>query len=356
MKRSMVVAMAFLCLASSSVIHAADIIWVHQGRGGGETLSWEDDLWRALIENQGHTIVSHAGYDDLETLSQEDADARVAEFNAADLVIVSRDSNSGDYNDPSEHIFYTDGFETPMIVMTPYLLRSSRWDMVNNTSIVDAMNPMVPADAGHPLFEGVELNADGQLDFWSQLGPDDQIDLLGTTDYGFAEVLATEAETDFPWIAYWDGESNFGDFYDGSGTFASGPRLFLSAGSDDDPNTWGEKNITPAGDKIVLNAIAWLTGDPGNPIDVCVPNNGDIDGNGTVEFADFLVLSANFGQAGDAASGDTDCNGEVDFADFLALSANFGQTVGQAAAVPEPNALTLLGAGFLAVTCLRKRR
>ena len=54
---------------------------------------------------------------------------------------------------------------------------------------------------------------------------------------------------------------------------------------------------------------------------------GDTDGNGAVDFADFLTLSANFG-AVDAvwADGDFDGSGGVDFADFLLLSQNFGVT------------------------------
>lgn len=51
---------------------------------------------------------------------------------------------------------------------------------------------------------------------------------------------------------------------------------------------------------------------------------GDIDRSGTVDFADFLVLSKNFGTAG--PEGDIDCDGEVDFADFLILSGNFGKS------------------------------
>lgn len=357
-----------LVFALTSIVHSADIIWVHQMRGGGDgengtgrgagTLTWEDDQWRNLIEGQGHNIIAHDFYDDLETLSIADYDAAIAEFEAADLVMFSRDSNSGDYNDPLEHEAWTSAFTTPMIIMTPYLLRSSRWDMVQSTSIVDALNPMVPVVAEHPIFEGVELNGDGQIDFWSQLGEEDHIDLVATTDFGWAEIIAVEAETDFPWIAYWDGETEDGDFYDGSFTFAGGPRLFLSAGSDDDPNTWGEKNITPAGDQIVLNAIAFLTGDPGNPVSTCVPGIGDFDGNGTVEFADFLILAENFGSEVDSHTlGDADCNGTVEFADFLVLAENFGKSAaGAAASVPEPASFALLIAGGLAVTGLRKRR
>jgi len=64
---------------------------------------------------------------------------------------------------------------------------------------------------------------------------------------------------------------------------------------------------------------------------------GDFDLNGSVEFADFLILSDNFGLA-DMANyglGDTDCNGAVEFADFLTLSSNFGHS--RAASVPEPD-------------------
>ncbi len=68
-----------------------------------------------------------------------------------------------------------------------------------------------------------------------------------------------------------------------------------------------------------------------SPIEIIDPNVvdtilGDIDGNGTVEFADFLILSENFGT--NAEDGDLDGNGEVGFADFLLLSNNFGKSVG----------------------------
>ena len=90
----------------------------------------------------------------------------------------------------------------------------------------------------------------------------------------------------------------------------------------------------------------------------CDPNSlGDLDGNGMVEFADFLVLSANFGTAVNSHElGDIDCSGMVDFADFLALSANFGTSVGAAQSVPEPSAWALFGLASLFVGCFRRRR
>lgn len=379
---------------------AADIIWVHQMRGGGDgvagpdagagSLSWEDDQWRALIEGQGHTITKHAAFDDLETLSLDDFDGVVAELEAADLVVMSRDSNSGDYNDPIEHEAWTSSFSTPFLIMSPYMLRSSRWDMVESTSIVDAMNSMEPVQPEHPIFDGIELT-DGTVEFWSQLGEEDHIDLVEIRNFGFGDVLAVEAETGLPWIAYWDGEQVDGDFYDGSLRFAGGPRLYLSAGSDDDPNTWGEKNVTAAGDQIVLNAITFLTGDAGTP--VALPNDcnndaavdsgdlscvlaaggadalnsllaetglipGDLDGDGTVAFLDFLTIANNFGAMNVSyTEGDVDGNGEVAFGDFLTLANNFGMSSNAAAsAVPEPETFPLLviAAGFL--LSVRRRR
>lgn len=53
---------------------------------------------------------------------------------------------------------------------------------------------------------------------------------------------------------------------------------------------------------------------------------GDVDGNGRVEFADFLVVAANFGQLVDGAFADGDFteDGVVAFDDFLLLSNNYG--------------------------------
>lgn len=83
---------------------------------------------------------------------------------------------------------------------------------------------------------------------------------------------------------------------------------------------------------------------------------GDLDGDGTVAFADFLVLSQNFGGTGlSYEQGDIDCSGDVAFADFLVLSQNFGTSAGGAAVVPEPSSIMLcLWIGLLAT--IRKRR
>ena len=84
---------------------------------------------------------------------------------------------------------------------------------------------------------------------------------------------------------------------------------------------------------------------------------GDADLDGSVAFADFLLLSASFGTAGGWGSGDFDGSGDVQFADFLLLSATFGQSAPSGtAAVPEPGTSILAMFAGPCALLLRQRR
>jgi len=93
----------------------------------------------------------------------------------------------------------------------------------------------------------------------------------------------------------------------------------------------------------------------GNP--ACDPNTmGDLNGDGEVNFTDFLTLSSNFGT--DVVSheqGDIDCNGTVEFADFLLLSSNFGSVVNRAATAPEPGGGPIFAITFLLFAAFARR-
>ena len=86
---------------------------------------------------------------------------------------------------------------------------------------------------------------------------------------------------------------------------------------------------------------------------------GDCDGDGDVDFLDYITLKRNFGREGefDLCDGDFDGNDQVNEYDFLMLKDYFGLSLeqsGPAAHAPEPTALCLLAVGGLAL--LRRRR
>lgn len=92
-------------------------------------------------------------------------------------------------------------------------------------------------------------------------------------------------------------------------------------------------------------------------IDVAVALLGDADLDNEVAFADFLRLSANFGEEGSWVDGDFDGSGRIEFGDFLLLSGNFGASSMATASVPEPDSLgVLLLAISFATAAFRKRR
>ena len=83
---------------------------------------------------------------------------------------------------------------------------------------------------------------------------------------------------------------------------------------------------------------------------------GDADGDGEVQFADFLVVAEHFGGPGGWSEGDFDGDMQVQFRDFLILGDNFGSFVeAQTAAVsvPEPAGWLLAVVGLL--PALRRR-
>ena len=81
---------------------------------------------------------------------------------------------------------------------------------------------------------------------------------------------------------------------------------------------------------------------------------GDANLDSVVDFADFLILSASFGESTNWSSGDFDCDGEVEFSDFLILSGNFGQTLA-AHSVPEPTSAYTIVVVFASVCACRRR-
>ncbi len=387
-------------------VNAADIVWVRQSRGN-HVPSWEEDEWLDLMEDAGHDVIAEGPFDAID-VNLEDLET----LNSGDLVIFSRDSNSGDYNTTSdETLFWTAGIADPMIIFTPYVLRGSRWLMVDTEALGDALAPMEAIIANHPIFDGIPLDGNNQVEIWDDqiFGGDDNIDIIQSSTVGNGELIAVESGTEFPWIIHWETGV---EHYAGSGTFAGGPRLFFGLGSDDDPNSWGGKNTTPIADQILLNAIDWLLTPDTLPCDfdangacdisdidelvahiagggsdplfdvnndtivdtldidewrtVAAAENGfaspylpgDADLNGTVGASDLNALAVSWQQ--DIAlwsAGDFTANGSVGSDDLNVLALNWQESNAAAAAVPEPATLSLwLIASVMLLHCRRRTR
>ena len=79
---------------------------------------------------------------------------------------------------------------------------------------------------------------------------------------------------------------------------------------------------------------------------------GDFDGDGLVDFSDFLILGDNFLSHldGPVTAGDIDFDGDVDLDDFgqfkILFNESQGASVTASAAVPEPSAAVL---GLIAI-------
>ena len=72
------------------------------------------------------------------------------------------------------------------------------------------------------------------------------------------------------------------------------------------------------------------------------PIPGDVNGDGAVDFSDFLILAGSFGGPGDRSQGDLTGDGRVDFLDLLLLAGNFGMGGDP---VVEPSGVTYLKKG-----------
>lgn len=137
------------------------------------------------------------------------------------------------------------------------------------------------------------------------------------------------------------------------------------------PGQFGGVGATQSSDGLDLNGDGSINGDDAVMLcDVVAESEleqllfrsniplGDFDFSGRVEFSDFLVVAANFGDVDKHyGEGDADCDGEVSFDDFLIVSMNFGRGLAQPrtlTTVPEP--YSLLGPfAFAALYCTFRR-
>lgn len=223
---------------------------------------------------------------------------RIAELNAADLIIVSRLTDSSLYSSGSAPTQWN-SVKTPLLLLNAYFTRPSRWGWVNSEAVTNSTTDSYAeaVDPKHPLFRGVPLTsldpAGSQVvrivDLFVGTGI---TSFLGTVNVGYGRLLAQPTGSGMGWIAEWDAGR---EFYYGSGQFAGGKRMLFCAGTQEvGSSREGEFNLTPEGRKMLRNAIAYLLGGANL---IVVTDEADTDRDGLRDDHDlesFLVSEGHF--------------------------------------------------------------
>jgi hypothetical protein len=213
---------------------------------------------------QGYTVNVRATSSNTTYWGTLDA-TKIGYLNAADLVIVSRCSNSGNYTTDAAEIANWNGVTKPMLLMTAMLARNSRWLWVNSGTTAEAAGAGLMLEAvipSHPIFTGVSL-ANNQVDILDETvvtnGNNGNITLINTTNVGNGTLLARSVTaTNYTWIAEWNAGQYF---YGTSGQMAGGHRMLFSVGASSMTGGYGGRyNLTAAGQKLYLNAVLYMTG------------------------------------------------------------------------------------------------
>lgn len=241
-----------LLLTASPSLPAADIIWITENTDQNNPPSPDDSGWTDLLTSAGHTV-------NRLTVTSLDSDPdSLDRMNASDLVIVSRDTNSGTYASNTSEVTAWNDIATPLIQMSAYLVRSNRWKWLNNTGTPIASGPDLQIrDPAHPIFAGIIPDDRNQF----VLLTNGTVNVTNQANAGNGTVLATDPGTGNLWIAFWEPAT---EFYAGSGQTPAAPRLWF-AGGESANNPKGGENFSSAGETVFLNAVNWMADVTVNP-------------------------------------------------------------------------------------------
>jgi hypothetical protein len=277
MKRLITLILLIVFCLTLPVNASLDIIWVSDAQtpandfAGGKNVdpAWQEqeDPW-----DQGWVdLLTAAGYDVDYTKDRHwrklDED-KLAALDAADLVIIGRDTSSGAYDDDEEPTQWN-SVNTPMILMNSYIARSSKWkwfDTTKNTGDGDA--PLMDFLEG--VFQDIDILDEtvgtGNTSFIRAKDAGNGFAIANVDDeYPTGAEGGIDDLADSIWIATWD----LGvEFYDGAGQTAGADRMWFTAGTregtDDAGIYWGPGmyNLTPEGEDLFLTAVAVTIPEP----------------------------------------------------------------------------------------------
>jgi len=272
MCRKLLIILTGVLFLQVGIVRAAEIIVVTEDIDRDWDGLRDDHSLESFLISEGHDVTVRPDYWDVLTPD------KIAELNAADLIIVSRLAWSTRYNQGNEPTEWN-SITTPLLQMNSHFARNSRWNWVNSGAIDPdgtSYNYAEAVDPYHPVFRGVltahePTGPDGPLDIIEIIDP-----LVGTgftafidgTDMGNGRLIAKPFGLDMGWIAEWEVGV---EFYDGAGQYTGGKRMLFCAGTreiqyyDEDrqvviTTAQGELNLTAEGLQMFRNAINYLLG------------------------------------------------------------------------------------------------
>ena len=265
MQRQIVLLMVLLGLLLCPVSHAANIIWVSQ--------AYDTDVDGVQDDLEAEDFVRSLGHElDVQRGNWTALDAtKIAALNAADLIIVSRSTDSAQYATDAAEVGQWDSVTTPMINMTSYLARNSRWLWANTTTVNNLVGPtmdvLLPE---HPIFTGVDLGANNTVQLVDGTTGVGQTSFLGMLDVGSGTVIVSTGTN--ACIVEWPaGEA----FYSGAGTPAGNRMLFCMGTQESGATPQGKFNLTETGKAVFANAILYMMGEDIEPGRASSPNPED---------------------------------------------------------------------------------
>jgi hypothetical protein len=246
-----------LCLVPAA--QAANIIYVSDGYDERPDNVPDDQATVDFLVSLGHTVdYQRVGFGN-GTWRTLDAD-KIATLNAADLIIVARCTDSGNYATDATEVGQWNGVKAPLILMTPYFSRNSRWIWYNNATLSeDGGTPtLVAVDPHHPIFTGVNLNAKGEVDIYDQAVGSGTVSFPGVLEQGNGVLLAQAISGTRTMIAEWQAGK---PFYAGGAQTPAGKRMLFCAGTREGSGFGrGEFNLNDEGKKLFANAIDYMLG------------------------------------------------------------------------------------------------
>ncbi|MBN1480818.1 T9SS type A sorting domain-containing protein [candidate division KSB1 bacterium] len=262
-KITIILAVVFLAFCCTGFAADKTIYWISDAQDSDGDGIPSDQEWIYFLEEAGYLVNYEYGYSMAAGQGYWTVldDYKLAELDeSADLLIISRATNSGDYATDFEEILLWNSISTPILMQTAYIVRNSRWQWLNTGGIVDVVDTLEVLEPEHYIFKDVPMIEENKIAVLDTGWTAATTSFPTIIDPGYGKLLAARADTGGVWIVEWE---PFFEFYYDTDQFPEGRRMFFALGETGGSNTLeiGYKNTTEAGDKLFLNAVKYLLGD-----------------------------------------------------------------------------------------------